>query len=639
VVGGGQANQIRGCSNSVITGGQSNAISGVAPQADNFIGGGSNNSMGSCLQSVICGGVQNLIPNGSIHAFMGGGRENIIKSALQAVVLCGGFQNQVDSNSTDGSSFAFLGGGQLNTISVASYVGTGLLGPPVLCGGQSNSVTAGESFIGGGSQNATICKAPFINPSDSTQCIRDVICGGSSNLIINNHGSAIVGGIGNRISHDPAVTTFGDHTGNFIGGGITNVIDQVGAATSPGCVANAICGGAGNQILDKVAFGGPFALHNFIGGGRANAVAQKHSVVCGGEQNLAEGLGCVVVGGSHQGDGGDPPGTWNNQATGDNAFVGCGHFNLSIGTYTFVGNGERNTASSTGSFVGSGIALAGIGNNVASGLNSAIVTGDRNLASGNGAFVGSGHRNRAVGLSAVVCGGENFSGGIYSINNQATGNSSFIGGGTANVAAVANSAVVGGQANTAGNSIIPTSHDFVGGGRNNSAQGGFSGVLGGDGNAALAAGSAILGGVGNSVPAGCDRSSILGGTGIIATAAQTDTAYAQRLATRGGRQKRVTKFAANGTLALDDHVAIFSNGTGAIMTLNLPAAPVDGQEYWVKVTAVFAGGANSNVLSGNGNSIINNFGVASPTVDLSGTLGVTVHVVWAAVDAVWLQLH
>jgi len=456
VVGGGILNVVSGSLQAGIGGGQSNAVTtsslsyvsgGVLNTITNanfaYIGGGSTNRVIDCQRgTIVCGdnntvntpnGTGNFIGAGSSNTinevvtdvctsnFIGSGTNNTISDSASSV-LVGGQGNAVRGSTGSGATFNVLGGGQSNTINVLTDTAGATFGCTILCGGRQNIVEAAESFIGGGVVNVIHCQGPFINPTDTYECIRDVICGGSQNVIWNNTGSSIVGGSQNRISHDPSVgNRFNGHSSNFIGGGSQNVIDQI-AQRSPSCVANAICGGAGNRILDAIVGGGVFALNNFIGGGRANSVGSKHSLVCGGEQNLADGTGCVVVGGSHQGDGGDPPGTFNNQATGDNSAVVCGHFNLSTGTYTFVGNGERNTASSTGSFVGSGVALAGIGNNVASGLNSAVVTGDRNRASGSGAFIGSGAQNAATGVNSVIPGGR---------GNNTTGAQTFAAGTTA----------------------------------------------------------------------------------------------------------------------------------------------------------------------------------------------------------------
>ena len=114
------------------------------------------------------------------------------------------------------------------------------------------------------------------------------------------------------------------------------------------------------------------------------------------------------------------------------------------------------------------------------------------------------------------------------------------------------------------------------------------------------------------------------------------TAVSQRHTTMGGHQKHVAQYTATGVLTLDDHVVTFAPGAGGPHTLNLPAAPIAGQEFWIKVVSN-VGPAGHNV-SGNGKYILGAPG-APPASSLPlDTVGASYHLVWSQNDALWLLL-
>lgn len=162
-----------------------------------------------------------------------------------------------------------------------------------------------------------------------------------------------------------------------------------------------------------------------------------------------------------------------------------------------------------------------------------------------------------------------------------------------------------------------------------------SAIICGNGNTVNADSAAVLCGDTGTIAAGSDRCSILSGGAITSTLNQSNTAYAQRLATRGGRQLAIATVIGSSTLTLDEHCVAFSNGTGATMTLTLPGTPVSGQTYLIKVVAVFAGPAR-NMLSGGANAIMDASGTSATTFDLGAAAGGAYSVVWAPTQAKWL---
>ena len=174
----------------------------------------------------------------------------------------------------------------------------------------------------------------------------------------------------------------------------------------------------------------------------------------------------------------------------------------------------------------------------------------------------------------------------------------------------------------------------IGGGQSNNIYvGGASGVIcGGGSNAISGSYSAILGGYGNTIPASCNYTSILGGQNI--TAAQSNTAYTQRLTTRGGRQKKITRLTASATLGLDDHYVIVYPYQSA-MTVLLPATPIDGQEYHLKCTI----GTYTCTISGNGKLIMTStVGGSAPYATFTMQLYQAAWVLYSGYEDRWLMM-
>ena len=109
-----------------------------------------------------------------------------------------------------------------------------------------------------------------------------------------------------------------------------------------------------------------------------------------------------------------------------------------------------------------------------------------------------------------------------------------------------------------------------------------------------------------------------------------------RLTTSGGRQMRVTKYTGNTTLSVVDHYVSVANTSGSAITITLPPAPVDGQQYYIKATATSA--TNPIVVSSVGSGqILGTYGV--PFNTLTMTTGETIFVVWSAAENQWLAIN
>lgn len=156
-------------------------------------------------------------------------------------------------------------------------------------------------------------------------------------------------------------------------------------------------------------------------------------------------------------------------------------------------------------------------------------------------------------------------------------------------------------------------------------------IAGGQSNSISSTFGSIIGGYQNTIPASCNYTSILGGANI--TAAQNYTAYAQRLTTRGGRQKKITRLTASATLGLDDHFVVLYSSTSTALTATLPLAPVDGQEYNIKCML----STGIVTVSGNGKNIQSTANIA---LYASYTMlkGQAAHMIYSAADGVWCMM-
>jgi hypothetical protein len=112
-----------------------------------------------------------------------------------------------------------------------------------------------------------------------------------------------------------------------------------------------------------------------------------NSLICGGQNNLADATRSSVCGGL------------SNDAGGTNSHVSGGQANSASHSDSFVGGGSSNTAGNSQAFVGGG------NGNSATGTRSAIPGGDSNTASGDYSSVSGGILNSATEESSFVPGG------------------------------------------------------------------------------------------------------------------------------------------------------------------------------------------------------------------------------------------
>ena len=166
------------------------------------------------------------------------------------------------------------------------------------------------------------------------------------------------------------------------------VLGQGNSYTSYG----GLVGGIENTISgpESVAFGfdnEASGQHAFVLGGFLNTASGIGAVVAGGESNTASATSSVASGGQQ------------NIANGFRAWVGGGGQNHASGSSASVAGGVNNTASGTGTSIVGGAA------NVASGTNAAVSGGFLNQAIGDFASIGGGRSNQVTGANATVSGG------------------------------------------------------------------------------------------------------------------------------------------------------------------------------------------------------------------------------------------
>ena len=96
----------------------------------------------------------------------------------------------------------------------------------------------------------------------------------------------------------------------------------------------------------------------------------------------------------------------------------------------------------------------------------------------------------------------------------------------------------------------------------------------------------------------------VGGTAITLTGGALNT---KRLATSGGRQKRVDGYGSSIQLGLDHHVVVLYNASATVpLVATLPSSPIDGQEYFIKCLSSTTLGTCT--VNGGGKSIIAGWG-------------------------------
>ncbi|MHC4845973.1 MAG: tail fiber domain-containing protein [Planctomycetota bacterium] len=219
----------------------------------------------------------------------------------------------------------------------------------------------------------------------------------------------------------------------------------------------------------------------------------------------------------------------NSDASGADATVGGGRFNVASYEAATVAGGYYNEASA-------GYATVGGGRNNTASANSATVAGGRyNDATGLRATVGGGRANQATGDWATIAGG---------VFNEATYASASVGGGRYNDAVADYATVGGGRDNTASNNSAT-----VAGGRFNTASGDRATVGGGRGNVASGNWATAGGGIFNT--ASGYYAAIAGGN--------ANTASGNNSAVPGGRDNAAAaslSFAA-GRRAKANHIGAF----------------------------------------------------------------------------------
>jgi len=250
---------------------------------------------------------------------------------------------------------------------------------------------------------------------------------GSANQIGPNLNDGFIGaGYGNTIQSPESViaggesgTIYGNAPYSTIGGGLLNQI--YGDTNDYG--TSVIAGGYDGTISSN-------SWNSFIGGGGGNTIGTRsdHSVIVGGNGNLATGSGVFIGGGGYDGTSYE-----GNQALANAATIGGGLGNTieSGSPYSFIGGGYNNTASGNDATVAGGYISRASGDdatvgggyeNGASGGAATVAGGSLNVASTSFAKVGGGYNNTANGNDATVCGG---------YGNTASGLGSFAAGGQA----------------------------------------------------------------------------------------------------------------------------------------------------------------------------------------------------------------
>lgn len=454
------------------------------------------------------------------------------------------------------------------------------------------------------------------------------ISGGSSSFIdASSVASSIGGGVGNSVIGSQE---------SFIGGGRTNVIDLMS-------FRSAIGGGEANFINQDSTF-------SYIGAGSQNQISQSQlSCVAGGSVNRITFSPRSFIGGGE-----------NHliSSSSEGAFIGGGFSNaINNSLYSTQGGGTNNTMNnSRESFIGGGLlnsssdsrySFIGIGarNILQLSPESSIVGGTLNLIQNSPqSFIGGGrdHVIRAQSEYAFIGGGRGH------ILEDSSVYSSILGGQSNTVKSRSGwSSVLGGLNNT-----VDATYASIGGGEANETNGTHSSVLGGFANVITTAGahSSAVGGQRNlilgpnsSVLCGRDNimrssdSSVISGRNQDVN--QDLTAFAQRLTTSGGRQMRIRTLTNGVTVnaGLDDHFFVLTGRVGFDgITVNLPANPVSGQEYYFKLVGIPPIPAHK--IDGNGKNIVNLVGVPVPEINVDPP-GLAIHLVFAGDSNRWMQYN
>jgi hypothetical protein len=287
----------------------------------------------------------------------------------------------------------------------------------------ASQVASGQfSVISGGANNSSgaFASAAGGGTSNTARGNYNVVAGGSSNQAdgnFNNTFSAICGGYSNVANGYL----------NFVGGGYGNSTNTTTAATTQsasitsGSTAVTLSGSNASIRVGQliIATGINTFPPTYVAAisGTSLTLSQNATATNGAVTlNFFTPLGAVAGGG-------------NNVASGSHSFVGGGGYggtssggtgsNRATGDFSTVAGGSGGLASGMNSFIGGG----GFG------------SGNGNTASGTSAVVAGGYNNSASGFTTVVVGGN---------GNTATGNFGVVGG-AQNTNNAANGVIIGGQ--------------------------------------------------------------------------------------------------------------------------------------------------------------------------------------------------
>lgn len=228
----------------------------------------------------------------------------------------------------------------------------------------------------------------------------------------------------------------------------------------------------------RLNFTGNMASANYtLAGGKFNSATTNYSLVVGGLQNRATGLGgySLIVGG------------FKNSATSQHSIVVGGDRNESSGLWGFVGGGITNRGAGNISFIGNGNkGVANLG-------YSSIINGQYNSAMTSFSFVANGKQGVADGgyFATVLNGYKNKSRQYYST-------------------------VINGNQNLSSGIFT-----LIGNGKNNTATTDYSTVVNGLRNVVNSKFGTILNGSGNTLNSVASGSTIVGGFKITGTSANT----------------------------------------------------------------------------------------------------------------------
>jgi hypothetical protein len=327
---------------SVISGGESNIVTSDW----SFVGSGHGNTIahGSGFSS-IGGGQSNEVGTNAFFAFIGGGQGNAVGSTF--AVVAGGLSNRAEgfaSGVLSGEGNAVIGLTVTETNSDPPFDHHTGGNNSAIGGGQSNSITSGQAFIGGGYANMinTNGGQSFIGGGRENVADSDAgtVGGGANNRIAENAGQAFIGGGHENTAKGGASViagggsnlAVGDYT--TIGGGFENVVGDE-ANPDDATYGGTIAGGESNRVVSYASTVGGGAVNRIeaalssIGGGYSNLITSNafSSVIGGGEENIALGSdldGYAVVGGGYGNVAAQfavVPGGYLNEARGESSFA------------------------------------------------------------------------------------------------------------------------------------------------------------------------------------------------------------------------------------------------------------------------------------------------------------------------------